>query len=75
MAFSVKPWKRQTMLTTASACLQAPAMNLATCVAACICVWWGGGLSKRKQRRFNLVWLAFVIRDLRGLLLSAVRCL
>ena len=44
-----KPWNRETMLTAALACLQAPAMNPVTCVMVCIGVWWGGGLGKRKQ--------------------------
>ena len=56
MAFPVKPWNRQTTLTAGLACLQAPTTNLATYVATCIGVWWGGGSSKRKHRRFfNLV--------------------
>ncbi|KAL4650650.1 hypothetical protein ACB092_01G103400 [Castanea dentata] len=44
-----KPWNRETKLTVAPACLPTPAMNLVTCLAACVSVWWCGGSGKRKQ--------------------------
>ena len=39
------------MLTVAPTCLQAPATNRGTCVAACFSEWCGGDLGKRKQRK------------------------